>query len=88
MFTQSSPTFSPAPSLVIVFGLHFYLRTSELNFFRGQPDWTVQDVLDFLETCRSKFGSKVDSYRYVFSSIHEIKPFYLLIVFLGQANGD
>eukprot|EP00291_Cryptomonas_curvata_P019788 CAMPEP_0172156156 /NCGR_PEP_ID=MMETSP1050-20130122/3032_1 /TAXON_ID=233186 /ORGANISM="Cryptomonas curvata, Strain CCAP979/52" /LENGTH=484 /DNA_ID=CAMNT_0012825149 /DNA_START=314 /DNA_END=1764 /DNA_ORIENTATION=- len=26
-------------------------------------DWTVHDVLDFLETCRSKFGSKVDSYR-------------------------
>mmetsp|Transcript_34069 Transcript_34069/g.90050 ORF Transcript_34069/g.90050 Transcript_34069/m.90050 type:complete len:122 (-) Transcript_34069:11-376(-) len=26
-------------------------------------EWTVQDVLDFFETCRPKFGSKVDSYR-------------------------
>ena len=30
-----------------------------------QADWTVSDVMDFLETCRSKLGSKVDQYKQV-----------------------
>ena len=35
----------------------------QLKIFLLQPDWSVQDVLDFLETCRNKFGNKVDTYR-------------------------
>jgi hypothetical protein len=30
-----------------------------------QADWTVSDVMDFLETCRSKLGGKVDQYKQV-----------------------
>jgi DNA-directed RNA polymerase subunit N (RpoN/RPB10) len=30
-----------------------------------QADWSVHEVMDFLETCRSKLGSKVDQYKQV-----------------------
>lgn len=40
----------------------FYL-TRELI----QVDWTVSDVLDFLETCRMKLGAKVDQYKQIFA---------------------
>ena len=29
-------------------------------------EWTVSDVLDFLETCRMKLGAKVDQYKQIF----------------------
>jgi hypothetical protein len=32
-----------------------------------QSDWTVSDVLDFLETCRMKLGTKVDQYKQIFA---------------------
>ncbi len=30
-----------------------------------QLEWTVSDVIDFLETCRAKIGSKVDNYKQI-----------------------
>ncbi len=34
-------------------------------WFGLQMEWTVSDVLDFLETCRAKIGSKVDNYKQI-----------------------
>eukprot|EP00292_Cryptomonas_paramecium_P008483 CAMPEP_0113711710 /NCGR_PEP_ID=MMETSP0038_2-20120614/30931_1 /TAXON_ID=2898 /ORGANISM="Cryptomonas paramecium" /LENGTH=287 /DNA_ID=CAMNT_0000638043 /DNA_START=155 /DNA_END=1015 /DNA_ORIENTATION=+ /assembly_acc=CAM_ASM_000170 len=32
----------------------------------GLVDWTISDVIDFLETCRSKFGGKIEQYKQIF----------------------
>ena len=33
--------------------------------FAKQVEWTIPEVLDFLETCRVKLGSKVDQYKQI-----------------------
>ena len=57
-----------APSLV--FANHFIESTTGSNRILSsyciQAEWTVSDVLDFLETCRMKLGAKVDQYKQIF----------------------